>query len=60
MGNEKLLRRAEADLPFRSSLGYRLGTGDMMLKKDAAQGMMDLIAMYPDDTKFFINAWTWG
>jgi hypothetical protein len=38
----------------------RLGTGDMMEKKDAVQGMMDLIAMYPIETRFYVNAWTWG
>ncbi|KAL7417806.1 hypothetical protein BDY24DRAFT_367705 [Mrakia frigida] len=37
-----------------------LGTGDMMLKDDAARGMLDVISLYPEDTKFFINAWTWG
>jgi len=43
---------------FRSCC--RLGTGDMMLKEDAARGMLDVIRLYPEDTRFFINAWTWG
>ena len=38
----------------------RLGTGDMMLKEDAAREMLDVIRLYSEDTRFFINAWTWG
>lgn len=52
-------RSNEADF-FSFFSSVRLGTGDMMLKDDAARGMLDVISLYPEDTKFFINAWTWG
>ncbi|OJT12075.1 Protein artemis [Trametes pubescens] len=37
-----------------------LNTYDVPNKADAADGLTDLVAIYPETTRFFINAWTLG
>lgn len=31
-----------------------------MLQKEAVEELVRLMAEYPADTTFFLNAWTWG
>ncbi|KAL8280594.1 hypothetical protein RQP46_006917 [Phenoliferia psychrophenolica] len=33
---------------------------ELVPKKEAVSSMVRLMAAYPSDTKFFLNAWTWG
>ncbi|KAH9459880.1 hypothetical protein MJO29_003843 [Puccinia striiformis f. sp. tritici] len=33
---------------------------DVLTKEDAINTTIEMMSAYPDDTKFFINAWTWG
>ncbi|KAI0657242.1 hypothetical protein C8Q70DRAFT_1046208 [Cubamyces menziesii] len=33
---------------------------DVPSKVDAANGVAGLMALFPDETRFYINAWTWG
>ncbi|KAG8728386.1 hypothetical protein FRC12_021780, partial [Ceratobasidium sp. 428] len=37
-----------------------LGTQAVPSKAEAIDGLVKLIELYPQDTQFFINAWTWG
>ncbi|KAI0299686.1 hypothetical protein B0F90DRAFT_1727814 [Multifurca ochricompacta] len=37
-----------------------LSTSEVPTKSDAVQGLVSLMALFPPDTTFFINAWTWG
>jgi len=37
-----------------------LGTGDMPARSDAIDGLIKAMKLYPDTTRFFIHAWTWG
>ncbi|KAI0769087.1 hypothetical protein BD413DRAFT_559623 [Trametes elegans] len=37
-----------------------LNTHDVPQKADASAGLASLMSLYPDSTRFFINAWTWG
>ncbi|GAA5962984.1 hypothetical protein JCM21900_004332 [Sporobolomyces salmonicolor] len=33
---------------------------ELVTKDEAIEWVVDLMAQYPSDTRFFINAWTWG
>ncbi|GAA5923368.1 hypothetical protein JCM1841_006501 [Sporobolomyces salmonicolor] len=33
---------------------------ELVTKDEAIEWVVDLMAQYPPDTRFFINAWTWG
>ncbi|GAA6052948.1 hypothetical protein JCM3770_006749 [Rhodotorula araucariae] len=33
---------------------------ELVTKDDAVAAVIDLMAQYPPDTRFFLNAWTWG
>ncbi|CAE6519796.1 unnamed protein product [Rhizoctonia solani] len=37
-----------------------IGTQIVPSKASAVQGLVDMIGMYPEDTLFYINIWTWG
>ncbi|KAI0772235.1 hypothetical protein BC629DRAFT_1715711 [Irpex lacteus] len=37
-----------------------LGIDEVPTKDDAAAGLMSLMSLYPESTRFFINGWTWG
>ncbi|KAI8978707.1 hypothetical protein BD414DRAFT_465748 [Trametes punicea] len=37
-----------------------LNTYDIPPKADAVTGLAELMALFPETTRFFINAWTWG
>ncbi|KAL7279809.1 hypothetical protein ACG7TL_006216 [Trametes sanguinea] len=37
-----------------------LNNYDVPAKADAANGVAGLMALFPETTRFFINAWTWG
>ncbi|KZT51312.1 hypothetical protein CALCODRAFT_477336 [Calocera cornea HHB12733] len=37
-----------------------LGTVETPSKEDAVSGFIKLVSLYAPETKFFINAWTWG
>ncbi|KAI0685351.1 hypothetical protein BC835DRAFT_1421327 [Cytidiella melzeri] len=37
-----------------------LGTDEVPTKDDATSGLVSLMCLYPETTRFFINAWTWG
>lgn len=38
----------------------RLGTGDTAEKEDAISATVDVVKLYPPNTRVFINTWTWG
>lgn len=29
-------------------------------QEEAADGVVDLLELFPSDTKFYLNTWTWG
>jgi hypothetical protein len=35
-------------------------TFEVPSKEDATNGLVKLMTLYPPDTRFFINTWTWG
>lgn len=35
-------------------------TFDQNFQADATSGLISLMALYPPDTRFFLNTWTWG
>ncbi|KAH8984460.1 beta-lactamase-like protein [Lactarius akahatsu] len=37
-----------------------LSTTDVPTKSDATLGLVSLMALFPPETSFFINSWTWG
>ncbi|KAL5635831.1 hypothetical protein ACGC1H_004581 [Rhizoctonia solani] len=37
-----------------------IGTQVVPSKASAVQGLLEMIGMYPEDTLFYINIWTWG
>ncbi|KAH7340610.1 hypothetical protein B0J17DRAFT_326791 [Rhizoctonia solani] len=37
-----------------------IGTQIVPSKASAVQGLVDMISMYPEDTLFYLNIWTWG
>ncbi|KAI0086911.1 hypothetical protein BDY19DRAFT_859766, partial [Irpex rosettiformis] len=37
-----------------------LGTDDVPTKDEATAGLVSMMLLYPDTTRFFINGWTWG
>ncbi|KAN0128916.1 Beta-lactamase-like protein, partial [Lactarius tabidus] len=37
-----------------------LSTTDVPTKSDATLGLISLMALFPPETSFFINSWTWG
>ncbi|KAI9430540.1 beta-lactamase-like protein [Lactarius indigo] len=37
-----------------------LSTTDVPTKSDATFGLVSLMALFPPETSFFINSWTWG
>ncbi|CAE6503773.1 unnamed protein product [Rhizoctonia solani] len=37
-----------------------IGTQIVPSKANAVQGLVDIISMYPEDTLFYLNIWTWG
>ncbi|CAE7169508.1 unnamed protein product [Rhizoctonia solani] len=37
-----------------------IGTQIVPSKASAVEGLLDMIGMYPEDTLFYLNIWTWG
>ncbi|KAI0335707.1 hypothetical protein GY45DRAFT_1267000 [Cubamyces sp. BRFM 1775] len=59
--------RKQASRPCRPKLeaiyldtACLLNTYDVPTKADAANGVAGLMTLFPDQTRFYINAWTWG
>ncbi|KAH9891831.1 hypothetical protein C8Q73DRAFT_763234 [Cubamyces lactineus] len=59
--------RTQTPRPYRPKLeaiyldtACLLNTYDVPTKVDAANGVARLMTLFPDDTRFYINAWTWG
>ncbi|KAI0647865.1 hypothetical protein C8Q79DRAFT_952331 [Trametes meyenii] len=67
---QKYLHPSQATSPHRKTFpkleaiyldtACLLNTYDAPTKTDAANRLAELMTLYPDTTRFFINAWTWG
>ncbi|WAQ83382.1 hypothetical protein PtA15_3A752 [Puccinia triticina] len=58
--------KAKPSLPFTQLDNIYLDTSslltkfDVLTKEDAIKITIEMMSTYPDDTRFFINSWTWG
>ena len=39
---------------------YSVGTSDMPQKDDVIRELVARMELYPSDTVFYLNTWTWG
>ncbi|KAG8738258.1 hypothetical protein FRC10_007091 [Ceratobasidium sp. 414] len=47
-------------LDTASMLGTQAVPSKWIYQAEAVDGLLELIGLYPQDTQFYINAWTWG
>ena len=56
----------EEDSPLKTLEAIYIDTAaliletDLLGKEEASNNLVELMGLFPDTTKFFINAWTWG
>ena len=56
----------EEDSPLKTLEAIYIDTAallqvtDVPSKEEASSNLVELMELFPDTTKFFINAWTWG
>ncbi|CAE6423160.1 unnamed protein product [Rhizoctonia solani] len=56
---EPAMQKKQLDAVYLDTASF-IGTQVVPSKASAVQGLLDMVGMYPKDTLFYVNIWTWG